>query len=189
MRTLLNIGERLGALVVLAREPNTPAGATRWRVRCDCGREDVRSGSRLSRQFRRCVSCQAKLSAGGRSDAGHYAGHKREYSSWHNMIVRCTHPGTPYWHNYGGRGIRVTEKWLDFAVFIADMGPMPSTGLTLDRVDNDGNYEPGNCRWATVREQSLNQRRSKANRLTKAALAMATVSADAIGSRCDGAES
>jgi len=75
------------------------------------------------------------------------------------MITRCTNPKTPQWADYGGRGIAVCARWLDFQNFLADVGPRPD-GTSIDRYPNpDGNYESGNCRWATASEQRLNQRR------------------------------
>lgn len=76
---------------------------------------------------------------------------------WKNMIRRCTNPEASGFHNYGGRGIRVCDSWLNYYQFLADMGEMP-LGLSLDRINNSGNYEPGNCRWATCKEQSNNKR-------------------------------
>jgi len=82
----------------------------------------------------------------------------REYYTWQNMRRRCLDAGNCQYKNYGGRGIKVCERWLEsFDNFLSDMGEKPR-GYTLDRIDNDGNYEPGNCRWATVKDQCANKR-------------------------------
>lgn len=81
------------------------------------------------------------------------------YARWAAMIQRVTNPTNVRWEHYGGRGIDVCERWRDFDNFVADMGECPD-GLTLDRLDNDGDYEPGNCRWATRTEQNRNNRRT-----------------------------
>lgn len=89
-------------------------------------------------------------------------GKSPEYKTWVGIIKRCTDPKAKGWPNYGGRGIHICDEWRhSYAAFLADVGRKPSPRHSIDRIDNDGNYEPGNVRWATRSEQNSNQRRWK----------------------------
>lgn len=111
----------------------------------------------------------ARNDLGQITDRGEEHGYARRgqvsptYTVWANMKQRCLNPNHPRYEDYGGRGIGVCTRWLDFENFLADMGERPA-GLTLERTDNDGDYDPFNCCWATYTQQSNNQRVSTKNR-------------------------
>lgn len=156
-------GQRFGRLTVLRVAEEKTGSLYRWWVQCDCGApEKTVLGNHL--RLGRIVSCgchsrdriRAALTTHGLSD-------RPEYHCWVGMCYRCTSPNDASWPYYGGRGIRVCERWLmdtGFANFLADVGPRPSLRHTIDRIDNDGHYEPGNVRWATKTEQNRNSRKN-----------------------------
>lgn len=145
-------GKVFGRLIVLSRAPNKGKRSA-WLCRCECGREVVVAGTKLVHDKQRGCGCK-------KGNPSHRMCDSAEYQSWQNAVTRCTNPKRAEWHRYGGRGIKVCERWQKFESFYADMGPKPGPEYTLDRIDNDGNYEPGNCRWVTRKEQSLNYSRN-----------------------------
>jgi hypothetical protein len=158
------IGQRFGRLSVISQLQSTAAGQARWLARCDCGGEvrapgaDLRQGRTIS-----CGCLKAERVAKLNASHGHSVNriHTPEYTAWSNMKDRCR-PESKDRHLYYDRGIVVCERWArSFEAFFNDMGRKPSPELSLDRIDNDRGYEPGNCRWATAREQRLNQRGMK----------------------------
>jgi hypothetical protein len=145
-------GKRFGKWLVVRRAE----GFRRWTCRCDCGRVvDVLSSALISGASTGCRPC-----FDGR---GHGMSSTRAYKIWAAMIRRCNGEMPNAAHKYQGRGIRVCERWLIFENFHEDMG-QPPTGHSIDRIDNDRGYEPGNCRWATQTTQQRN--RTNNHRLT-----------------------
>lgn len=152
MGTLVDIGgQRFGAIVAVAHQ-----GAGKWLTVCDCGTNAVRRSIDLRNGLIKSCGCQ-RGSFVTASKLKHGMCETPEYLVWNGMRDRCSDPRNKRWARYGGRGISVCERWQTFENFYADMGPRPSAKHQLDRVWNDGNYEPDNCRWATIAVQASNR--------------------------------
>lgn len=159
------IGQRFGRWTVTGEAPST-AWARRVAVRCDCGTETMATFKNLRRGTSVSCGCYkdevAKRVNTKHGASGGWKGRgTSEYEIWSAMKARCLNQRSRAWRYYGGRGITVCNRWLDFANFLADMGPRPSPKHSIDRIDVNGNYEPGNVRWTTWKVQMRNTRRNK----------------------------
>jgi hypothetical protein len=152
-------GQRFGEWEVIGFSHSTTSQSY-WNCRCSCGAEKkVRGGALRRGKSTCCKSCSNSRNWENREDF-HGMTHHPLHSTWDEMRRRCNYPNHLAYKHYGGRGISVCERWDWFPNFVEDMGERPE-GMTLDRIDNDGNYEPDNCHWATDPEQSRNRRNTK----------------------------
>lgn len=160
-------GQRFGRWVVV--EFGDLRGTHKfWRCKCDCGTEKAVDGKSLKRGISESCGClrseiaseraTRRMTRHGAAKTGEIT---PEYCAWSAMIERCRNPNHVQYHDYGGRGIGVCERWMAFENFIADMGLRPSRRHSIDRIENSGGYEPGNCQWATKQEQERNKRTNR----------------------------
>lgn len=159
MRPIDLTGQRYGRLVAISRD-SYKNKKTWWKFQCDCGSLFVTTLDRVRSGQTKSCGCQNIDSIRSRSITH---GHSVGYSASKTLLAyraakgRCTNPANHKYPNYGGRGIKMCDQWLaSFQTFLDDMGECPA-GMTLDRIDVHGNYEPGNCRWATPKQQARNR--------------------------------
>ena len=158
------IGMRFGYYVVISRVPKDPSERrqkqAKWLCRCDCGTERTIKGNSLRTGNSKSCGCKTSvLITRANTKHGHSKGrYVSEYTTWCGMRQRCQNKNSSNYKDYGGRGIKVCDRWSNYQAFLEDVGRKPP-GTSLDRIDVNKGYEPGNVRWATAHEQALNKRK------------------------------
>jgi hypothetical protein len=157
------VGRKFGLLKVVSFVGRNKRSDAIWSCLCRCGGRTINSTDSLTSGNARSCGCRRVNLRRGK-DAPcfrHGLAATPEYSVWRAMIQRCRNPRNPAYRNYGARGITVCDRWAgSFADFIADMGLRPYKGLSIERINNAGHYEPGNCKWATKIERCQNTRKT-----------------------------
>jgi hypothetical protein len=154
-------GRTFGLLRVVGKNAPRPAGRTEWLCLCECGQTKIAIGQYLKSGVTTSCGCTTSAKR-SKSFTTHGMAHTPTWCCWVGLRARCNNPNNGSYSRYGGRGIKVCERWeRSFEDFYADMGPRPSSAHSIDRIDNDKGYEPGNIRWATQIEQCNNRRSSR----------------------------
>lgn len=154
-------GRVFGKLVVVRQDPIRRNLRVCWECRCECGATKSIVGSSLTNGLSLSCGCNRSLS-NVRRFTRHGMTQSQEHKAWRQAITRCTNPNTPNFADYGGRGIKMHPAWLaSFETFYESLGPKPTPKHSLDRIDANGDYAPGNCRWATRSEQNRNTRSAR----------------------------
>ena len=161
-------GQKFNRLIVIKRVENSNHGKVRWLCQCSCGQQTIVKGNNLKNGHTRSCGCLNKEIL---TKHGHASYHKsKTYIIWDNIKQRCNNSNDRGYKNYGGRGIKMCEAWQNFENFLKDMGSKPE-GMSIDRIDNNGDYCPENCKWSTTKEQIRNRRNTlliTINNITKA---------------------
>ena len=155
-------GKRFGRLTVIKYYGSNKNGKSLWLCKCKCGNNKIVLGNSLVTSLTKSCGCYNKEHS-KKIHSTHNMSYSKLYKVWQGMKTRCYNPKFIYYNNYGGRGIKICDEWLnDFGKFYDwTINNGYKEGLTIDRINNDGNYEPSNCRWITRAEQNRNQRKSK----------------------------
>lgn len=154
-KTIDITGQKFGRLTVTGKSARLSLAGALWECSCDCGGVTVANSLKLRTGKTQSCGCYRKEIL---DQTTHGLSNKsRTYRTWKEMRNRCNNPNADNWKWYGGRGIKIYPQWDDYLVFLADMGERPK-GKTLDRKDGDLDYSPENCRWATAKEQAVNNR-------------------------------
>lgn len=154
------IGKTFNSLTIIGKAA-TPASRNEsyWNCRCECGKETIGAGTAIRSGHKKSCGCLL-TKKGNENRIKHGYAKTSEYQTWRNMRSRCKNPKTINYKYYGARGIEVCKRWMDsFENFLADMGNKPSAAHSIERRDNDGNYEPDNCDWILMAEQATNKRK------------------------------
>lgn len=152
-------GERFGLLTATELTGTVRWGCRLWRCLCECGGETIAASNSLRSGTVRSCGCLLSKTAADKARK-HDGFGTPTYRIWGGIIQRCVNPAATSYPRYGGAGVTVCDRWRSFPAFLEDMGERPP-GLSIDRIKNERGYEPGNCRWATAKEQRANQRRSR----------------------------